>query len=65
MEVCGIGTDDGNALVLALREWQQVVLILEKNDRFVSGFQGELLMLCIVGDFFRGVGIDVRIIEKA
>src|SRR5258708_5900647 len=60
MQTFCIRSDDCNRLELGQIERQQVLLVLEQYHYFLRGFQCDLAMLRIVGDFFRVVGVDKR-----
>ncbi len=56
MEFSRVRTDDRNPLVLRSIQGEQIVLILQQDDCLMSGFQCQLLMFGIVGDFLRVIG---------
>jgi hypothetical protein len=64
MQFGGIRADDGNVFVSILGQRQEIVLIFEKDDRFMSGLERERLMFGAVGDFFGEPGINERIVEE-
>ena len=42
-----------------------MVPVFQQDDGFARGLKRELLVIGVIGDFFRIIGIDIGIIEKS
>src|SRR5713101_3957829 len=65
VQVRGIGANYGDALVFRFVQRQKIAFILQQNNRFVSGFERQSLMLRTVCDLFRVSWINVGIVEES